>query len=139
MPIPEEQQRELDEKGCILIPDVLSQSEIEVYRARLLELAKQEQGDGSAILHTNEMGQHVRWLVNKGEMFERLIAHPKGDKRVHSCDELHVFDFSNRHLRAVVCGHADLHDRGSRYDDRRVGTARRIRRHGFADAVRCDR
>ena len=77
MPIPKEQQRELNEKGCILIPDVLSQSEIEMYKARLLELAEKEREDGSGRVHTNGLGQHVRWLVNKGEIFEKLVAHPK--------------------------------------------------------------
>jgi len=67
----------LDERGCILIPDVLSESEIHAYKARLLELAEEAKKEGSAIMHTNGKGQHVRWLVNKGEMFERLVAHPK--------------------------------------------------------------
>ena len=58
-----------------IVPDVLSESEIDAYRIRLLELAERE--DGSARVHTDDHGQLVRWLVNKGEMFERLVAHPK--------------------------------------------------------------
>ena len=36
MGITEAQKRELDEQGCIVIPDVLSSAEIEMYRADLL-------------------------------------------------------------------------------------------------------
>ena len=56
---------------------MLSESEIDAYRIRLLELAEREREDGSARVHTDDHGQLVRWLVNKGEMFERLVAHPK--------------------------------------------------------------
>lgn len=79
MGIPEAHQRQLDESGVIVIPDVLSQPEIDAYRARLLELAEKEREDGTAKIHTGGGGQHVRWLVNKGEMFERMLAHPKVD------------------------------------------------------------
>ena len=77
MSISPEQQRELDEQGCIVIPDVLSAPEIDAYKACLLELAEAERAEGSAITHTDQKGQHVRWLANKGEMFEKLVAHPK--------------------------------------------------------------
>jgi ectoine hydroxylase-related dioxygenase (phytanoyl-CoA dioxygenase family) len=77
MALSKAQKRELDEKGCIVIPDVLSAAEMEMYRAELLALSEKEQQDGSARVHTDGKGQHVRWLVNKGEMFERLVAHPK--------------------------------------------------------------
>ena len=77
MRITETQKQELDKQGCILIPDVLSAEEIEMYRADVLRLAAAEQRDGSARRHTDNHGQHVRWLVNKGEIYERLVAHPK--------------------------------------------------------------
>ena len=77
MDITEAQKTELDEQGCILIPDVLSAEEIEMYRADLLRLAAAEQREGTARRHTDNHGQHVRWLVNKGEIYERLVAHPK--------------------------------------------------------------
>ena len=72
-----EQKRQLDQQGYVIIPDVLSEPEIAVYRARLFELAEQERQDGSAIRHTGDKGQHVRWLVNKGELFEKMLAHPR--------------------------------------------------------------
>ena len=77
MGITEAQKRELDEQGCIVIPDVLSSAEIEMYRADLLRLAAAERQDGSALRHTNGYGQHVRWLANKGEIYERIVARPK--------------------------------------------------------------
>jgi len=77
MTLTDAQKRELDENGCIVIPDVLSEEELCAYKANLLELAERERKDGSGVIHTNGLGQHVRWLVNKGEIYERLVAHPK--------------------------------------------------------------
>ncbi len=77
MAITQAQKKQLDEHGCIVIPNVLSKEEIAVYRTDLLRLAAQEKEEGSALRHTAGYGQHVRWLVNKGEMYERLVAHPK--------------------------------------------------------------
>lgn len=77
MSIPEAHRTKLDDLGYTIVPDVLSQSEIDAYKARLIELAESERGDGSARMHTDDYGQLVRWLVNKGEMFEKLVAHPK--------------------------------------------------------------
>lgn len=77
MGITDAQKKQLDEQGCIVIPDVLSDEEIEVYRADILRLAAEEQQNGLARQHTDGYGQHVRWLVNKGQIYEKLIAHPK--------------------------------------------------------------
>ena len=77
MGISTEQQQQVDELGDTVIPDVLSETEIMVYRKRLLKLAKLEQEDKTANMHTENKGQLVRWLVNKGELFEKLVAHPK--------------------------------------------------------------
>ena len=76
MTIPSKHQRQLDEEGYVVIPEVLSVAEIASYRARLLELAAAERADGSGRVHSEGRGQHVRWLVNKGREFERLVAHP---------------------------------------------------------------
>lgn len=77
MKIPPKHRQQLDEQGYVIIPDVLSESEIADYRAMLSRLAEQERADGSGRVHTQGRGQHVRWLVNKGEGFEKLVAHPK--------------------------------------------------------------
>jgi len=76
MGITEAEKKQLDEQGCIVIPDVLSDEEIEVYRADILRLAEEEKQNGLARQHTDGHGQHVRWLVNKGEMYEKLVARP---------------------------------------------------------------
>ena len=77
MGITDAQKRELDEQGCIVIPDVLSDAEIKVYKADILRLAEEEKQNGLARQHTDGYGQHVRWLVNKGKIYEKLVAHPK--------------------------------------------------------------
>ena len=77
MTISSKHQRQHDEDGYVVIPGVLSVAEIASYRARLLELAAAERADGSGRVHSEGRGQHVRWLVNKGREFERLVAHPR--------------------------------------------------------------
>ena len=42
MGITDAEKKQLDEQGCIVIPDVLSDEEIEVYRADILRLAEAE-------------------------------------------------------------------------------------------------
>ena len=46
-------------------------------RTDILRLAEEEKQNGLARQHTDGYGQHVRWLVNKGEMYEQLVARPK--------------------------------------------------------------
>lgn len=77
MSITEEQKKQLDEQGCIVIPNVLSEEEVAMYRTDILRIAEQEKQNGAALRHTNDSGQHVRWLMNKGEIYEHLVAHPK--------------------------------------------------------------
>ncbi len=77
MSITEAQKKQLDEQGCIVIPNVLSDEEIAMYRADILRIAEEEKQDGSALRHTNNRGQHVRWLPNKGAIYDKLVAHPK--------------------------------------------------------------
>ena len=66
----------MDGQGFLLLEGVLTPDEIEHYRRQALDLAEKERADGTAVLHTDDLGQHVRWLVNKGEEFERLLTHP---------------------------------------------------------------
>ena len=56
MGITDAQKKQLDEQGCIVIPDVLSDEEIEVYRADILRLAAEEKQNGLAREHTNGYG-----------------------------------------------------------------------------------
>ena len=46
MGITDAQKKQLDEQGCIVIPDVFSDEEIEVYRADILRLAEEESRTG---------------------------------------------------------------------------------------------
>lgn len=72
-----DQKHQLDEHGYLVLEDVLTPEEIAHYRRRILELAESERADGTAIRHTGDKGQLVRWLVNKGAEFERLLTHPR--------------------------------------------------------------
>ncbi len=66
----------MDEQGYLVLENVLAPDEIAQYRRRILELAEAERADGTATQHTDDKGQLVRWLVNKGAEFERLLTHP---------------------------------------------------------------
>ena len=79
MSITDAEKQQLDEQGCIVIPDVLSDEEIEIYRTDILRLAAEEKQNGLAREHTNGYGQHVRWLVNKGEMYRKTRRQTEGD------------------------------------------------------------
>ena len=79
MGITDAQKKQLDEQGCIVIPDVLSDEEIKVYRADILRLAEEEKQNGLARQHSNGHGQHVRWLVNKGTDVRESRCPAKGD------------------------------------------------------------
>ena len=68
----EQLQQQLDERGYVILPDVLSADEVGHFRQRILATAEQEPG------HVNPT-QHVRWLVNKGADFRRLLLHPAVD------------------------------------------------------------
>ncbi|MCE2433329.1 MAG: hypothetical protein J4F29_10475 [Candidatus Latescibacteria bacterium] len=61
MKISPEHRQQLDEQGYVIIPDVLSESEISHYRALLLHLAEQERGDGQgpACAVAGEQGQAI--------------------------------------------------------------------------------
>jgi hypothetical protein len=48
MGITDAEKKQLDEQGCIVIPDVLSDEEIKVYRADILRLAEEEKQNGLA-------------------------------------------------------------------------------------------
>ena len=57
MGITDAEKKQLDEQGCIVIPDVLSDEEIKVYRTDILRLAEEEKQNGLARQHTDGYGQ----------------------------------------------------------------------------------
>ncbi len=67
-----QQQEYLDVQGYLLLEGVLSPSEAVQYRQQLLALAAQEPGRINPT-------QHVRWLVNKGADYRKLLLHPAVD------------------------------------------------------------
>ena len=67
-----QQQEYLDAQGYLLLEGMLSPSEAVQYRQQLLALAAQEPGRINPT-------QRVRWLVNKGADYRRLLLHPAVD------------------------------------------------------------
>lgn len=67
-----EMKAELDEQGYLLLRDVLSPEEVAHYRRRILDLGNSEPD------HVR-LQQHVRWLVNKGADFRKILLHPRVD------------------------------------------------------------
>jgi ectoine hydroxylase-related dioxygenase (phytanoyl-CoA dioxygenase family) len=65
-------QQQLDADGYLILEDVLSPQEVSDYRERLLAQAASEPG-------RNNPTQHVRWLVNKGADYRKLLLHPATD------------------------------------------------------------
>ena len=65
---------DMDAFGYCLLKNALSQDELEAVRARLLEqlAAEEQQGYG---LHLPDRKQLVRFLINKGKVFEGIVLH----------------------------------------------------------------
>ena len=66
------QKQQLDERGYLVLENVLSPQEVAHYRQRILDL-------GAAEPDHAKPQQHVRWLVNKGADFRRVLLHPRVD------------------------------------------------------------
>ena len=60
------EKKQLDQKGYIVIPDVLSLAEIDHYRSRLLQLAEIEQDKGIALSHSDGKGQFLSLFIFEG-------------------------------------------------------------------------
>jgi ectoine hydroxylase-related dioxygenase (phytanoyl-CoA dioxygenase family) len=69
--------RQLEEQGYLILPDFLSEAEVEQYRARVEELFAEE-GDRSGGEFKQEPGaRRLANLVDKGEIFESAIQRPE--------------------------------------------------------------
>lgn len=68
--------QQLDELGYVLLPDVLDQATLDGLRARV-ELLFQREGEAAGAEFKQEPGaRRLANLVNKGRIFQELIAHP---------------------------------------------------------------
>jgi ectoine hydroxylase-related dioxygenase (phytanoyl-CoA dioxygenase family) len=92
--LPAEAYAELDDRGFVVLPEVIDPDWLEQIRDRLAELQERE---GRAAAHEVGGGQPgadlLADLINKGEMFERMLREPRvlagvrhvlGDFRVNS-------------------------------------------------------
>jgi len=64
----------LEGKGYVLIPEVLSATQVETARSLVLELAQKEKR--SKTLWMEGKRERVFGLVYKGEIFELMVQHP---------------------------------------------------------------
>jgi hypothetical protein len=64
----------LEGKGYVLIPEVLSATQVETARSLVLELAQKEKR--SKPLWMEGKRERVFGLVYKGEIFELMVQHP---------------------------------------------------------------
>jgi ectoine hydroxylase-related dioxygenase (phytanoyl-CoA dioxygenase family) len=69
--------RQLEEQGYLVLPGFLSEAEVERFRARVEELFAEE-GDQSGAEFKQEPGaRRLANVVDKGEIFEKIIESPK--------------------------------------------------------------
>lgn len=98
-----EQYAELDDNGFLAIPDVIDQQWLDQIRRRTDELQQLEGGAAG-----NEAGGHgagaafLADLVNKGEMFERMLREPRILAAVHHV--LSDFRVNSLNFRAALPG-----------------------------------
>jgi len=68
---------QLDEDGFVLLENVITTDEADALRDLLMSLAAQDRDAGRRYTYLGEGAQRVWNLVNKGELFERAIQHPR--------------------------------------------------------------
>jgi hypothetical protein len=72
-----EERRSLDERGFVLLTGVIDAGWLDRPRARYEELMKAEGQSAGAETHQETGARRLADLVNKGEVFDRLWAHPR--------------------------------------------------------------
>ena len=70
----EGERSQLDERGFVLLEDVVSSHQAEALRERVVALARQESCEH---VYLSDKAQRVWNLVNKGEPFEQAIQYPR--------------------------------------------------------------
>lgn len=75
--ISSEQQRDLDERGFLLLPGFIEDDLLDALRGRVTDLFERE-GEAAGAEYLQEPGaRRLANLVDKGEVFQRVIAHPR--------------------------------------------------------------
>ena len=78
----EEDKRQLDEEGYLVLEDLMGLDMLEALRARIDELFAEEGDQAGSEFKQEPNARRLANLVNKGEIFERAIETPQRD-RVH--------------------------------------------------------
>ena len=73
----DEEKTHLDARGFLPLEGVLSEGQVRTLRRRFDELVESEGGKAGAEVHQEEGTHRLANLVDKGEMFEVCISHPK--------------------------------------------------------------
>jgi ectoine hydroxylase-related dioxygenase (phytanoyl-CoA dioxygenase family) len=68
---------QLDEQGFVLLKNVITIDEADQLRNLSMSLAAEEREAGCGFMYFDSRAQRVWNLVNKGELFEKAIQHPR--------------------------------------------------------------
>ncbi len=73
----EAERSHLDERGFVVLEDAISADHADALRDRSMALARRERGTSGEFVYLEDKAQRVWNLVDKGEVFERAIQHPR--------------------------------------------------------------
>ncbi len=73
----EAERSHLDERGFVVLEDAIPADQAEALRDRSMALARQERAASGEHVYLGEKAQRVWNLVDKGEVFEQAIQHPR--------------------------------------------------------------
>ena len=73
----EAERAHLDERGFVVLEDAISADHADALRDRSMALARRERGTPGEFVYLEDKAQRVWNLVDKGEVFEQAIQHPR--------------------------------------------------------------
>ena len=73
----EAERSHLDERGFVVLEDAIPADQADALRDRSMALARQERAASGEHVYLGEKAQRVWNLVDKGEVFEQAIQHPR--------------------------------------------------------------
>jgi ectoine hydroxylase-related dioxygenase (phytanoyl-CoA dioxygenase family) len=76
LPVTEDKLQQLDQQGWASLPEAMSDQFLQEIRARVEELWDEEGADAGAEFRKEPGARRLANLVDKGEVFERVVSHP---------------------------------------------------------------
>lgn len=73
----ENEKKDLDEKGFIVVPNFISQEKVEELRNRFEEIIAEEGKEAGAEVHQEKGTRRLSNTMNKGKVFDDIYMHPK--------------------------------------------------------------